>query len=541
MIPRLTQNRYPLVLTGLCVALIFLFLGERDLWDIDEGMHAAIAQNMVSSGDWVTPRFNGEPFYDKPVLFNWLNSVAFVIFGNTEFAARLPAALCGLGTVLLAFSLGRKLYDPVTGFLGGVVLLTSLGFIALTKVVQYDIPFTFFTTLALYFFTSAVLDEPRRKWSFQAFYAAAALAVLVKGPLGVVIPGLVIGAWLIVTRRFSLLREMQIPLGLLIFLVIVTPWFVLMEKANPGYLDYFVVRQHFGNFLGGEGAMQPRHPEAFWYYVPLLLVTFMPWSLLLPQAAVRVFRQDRGTDSGMPHFLTIWVAVLFVFFSAATSKLATYLLPLFPAAALIVARYFALFTNSPTARGRLGLLAVTGGAFAILASLATYAIVEDPWTYWKHRSGIEWLHFEIFTVVFAGLFGVAAIFTWRRRHVTTTATLSLIAPFVLFFVLFVLTPEADKWRGAKDIGLELDAVLPAGDRFVFHGQTLDSAMFYADREGIYLRTKEELNDYLDSEDRVFAIVRTRARTAEDSFTGDYHVVKIIGNKAIVSNRPGPLP
>ena len=285
-------------LIAICGLLFFTFLGVRDLWDIDEGMHAAIAQTMLLSGDWVTPIFNGEAFLDKPVLFNWVTAISFYLFGFTEFAARLPAALSGLGCVILTWQLGRQCYGERAGFLAGLILATTLEFMILSRVVQYDIPFTFFVTLALFCFARAVVDEDNRRFYFLGFYAAAALAVLTKGPIGLILPGLVIVVYLVTTARYSLLREMQILPGIVLFLAIVTPWFVLMERANEGYLEYFILKQHLGNFLGGEGAMKPRHPEPFNYYLPILLAGLLPWSALLPQSLVRAWRSDRDPGSG---------------------------------------------------------------------------------------------------------------------------------------------------------------------------------------------------------------------------------------------------
>ena len=132
------------ILVGASLLLFLLDLGGRDIWDIDEGMHAAIAQTMINSGDWITPVFNAEPFFDKPPLFNWLTALSFLIFGMTEFAARLPAALAGFGSVMLTYSLAKKIYSPEVGLLSGIILATSLEFMLLSRVVQYDIPFAFF-------------------------------------------------------------------------------------------------------------------------------------------------------------------------------------------------------------------------------------------------------------------------------------------------------------------------------------------------------------------------------------------------------------
>ena len=141
-----------LVLISLCLILFFFRLGARPLWDIDEGMHAAMAQTMILSGDWITPKFNGTPFYDKPIFHNWLVAIAFLVFGFTEFAARLPAAVLGSGCVMVTYLLGKKTFHPTVGFLGAAILATALEFIVLSRSVVHDISLVFFITLALYLF-----------------------------------------------------------------------------------------------------------------------------------------------------------------------------------------------------------------------------------------------------------------------------------------------------------------------------------------------------------------------------------------------------
>lgn len=517
------------------------FLGVRDIWDIDEGMHAAIAQTMVLSGDWVTPVFNGEAFFDKPALFNWLNAISFLIFGFTEFAARLPAALSGLGCVILTWQLGRKVYGEWTGFLSGVILATSLEFMILSRVVQYDIPFTFFTLLAMFFFASGVADEKKRRVYFLSFYAAAGLAVLTKGPLGLFLPSMVIGIYLLMTRQLRLLREMQILPGTVIFLAIVTPWFLLMERANDGYLNYFIVKQHFGNFFGGEGLMKPRHPEPFYYYMPVLLAGLLPWSAMLPQSIARAWGVDRNHANGLPLFLIIWIISMFVFFSAATSKLATYVLPIFPAAALLMGRYIAEFIETPTERARRGLIIGVTCWLVPIALVAAYAIAYDPWTNWQHRGGVRWIEFELFITIFTLLLGSILLFLLLRRYAAAFWSFAITTPILAVHLITVVIPDVNPYKGAKEIGLQIDYLLGDSQKIPMYGQLLDSALFYTNRGGQMIHKEEDLNRYLDSPNRRYVLVRSRAGTEDETFKGNYHVIFRIGNKAIVSNQPATIP
>jgi 4-amino-4-deoxy-L-arabinose transferase-like glycosyltransferase len=536
---RINDSQHIRLLIAICLLLFFVDLGGRDIWDIDEGMHAAMAQTMILSGDWITPVFNGEAFFDKPPLFNWLTALSFLIFGVNEFAARLPAALAGLGTVLLTYTMARRAYGARTAIFAGIVMATSLEIILLSRVVQYDIPFTFFTTLALYFCTAAVIDESRRRFHIIGFFAAAALATLVKGPIGVIVPGIAFVGFLVYAKNYQTLRRLFMPSGLLVFAVIAAPWFALMEQANPGYLDYFIVKQHFGNFLGGSAALQPRHPEPFYYYVPVLIGGLLPWSLMLPQSALMAAKTDRTLANGTPVLFLIWVAVIFFFFSIATSKLSTYLLPVFPAAAILIGRYCETSVMAPRPLPRSGVKYILGSTAALLLLFAVYAAVADPWTYWKFRTGIDWWKFEVFVFGITALVGLAFWLERSGRLVAQFRVLSLVSPLLVFYILWVIVPGVDPYKGARDIGHALDARLPPGEKFRFYGQLLDSAIFYADRSGMMLQSEQELNRYLASDERVFVLVRERARRAEDAFPGDYRIIEVIGNKAIVSNQPDP--
>ena len=183
------EIRLVVILAAICLLVFFFRLGARPLWDTDEGMHAATAKDMVLTGDWITPRHNGEPFYDKPPLLNWLTALSFEAFGFTELAARLPAALLGLGCVAVTYLLGRKIYGPTTAFFGAVILATSAGFVVLTRAVVHDICLAFFVTLTLFLFYAGLEDGAKgRRW-FLTGYAAVGFAVLAKGPVGVLLPG----------------------------------------------------------------------------------------------------------------------------------------------------------------------------------------------------------------------------------------------------------------------------------------------------------------------------------------------------------------
>lgn len=525
------------ILIALCAVQFFAFLGHSALWDIDEGMHAVMAKNMVLTGDWITPVFNGEPFFDKPALFNWLGALSFGLFGFTEFAARAPAALAGLGCVVLTYLIGRRAYGPTAGLLAGVVLATSLEFAIISRVVQYDIPFTFFTTLALYVFCVSLIGEDKHRHHFLWFYVATGLAILTKGPLGLFLPSMVIALYIVQQRRWSLLSEMRIPAGIAVLFVVVAPWYLLVERANPGYLEYFFLRQHLATFLGEASTYVGRHPEPWYFYLPYLVVGLFPWSFLLPQSVVSGLQKARGPERAFTIVFVIWAGAMLLFFSAASSKLATYILPMFPAAALLIGRYGQRWLDAPLREARLGTIAGLGCAVLLFVGLGMYVLTANPWPALELKYGVEAVELNSIILAICVLLAAALLAALRSRRASVLFALTAVTPLFVGFLVWFVVPDILPYRSAKDIGLAYDGLLDPGEKMVFHGQMLDSALFYTGREAIVLPSENALQEFLSTDEVAFAIVRSRTPDPATGLQGKFHVIEVIGNKAIISNRP----
>jgi 4-amino-4-deoxy-L-arabinose transferase-like glycosyltransferase len=526
------ERRQIFILVAICLFLFFFKLGSRALWDHDEGIHAAMARNMVVTGDWVTPTFNGEGFYDKPVLFNWLGALSFELLGFTELAARLPSAVLGLASVLLTYLLGRKMFGSSVGFLGGLVLATSGLFMVLARAVQYDMVLTFFTTLALFLFYSGVVDEKHRRRYFLLFYVAAAFAVLAKGPLGLVLPALVIGPYLLLTRQLRLLREMQIGWGVLIVLAIASPWYILMAVRNDDYLSHFFLGQNLGYFLSAES----RHPEPFYFYLLVLPGLLFPWTGFLPLAIYRPLRNRQSRSQDPIRFLLIWVIVIFFFFSLAVSKLETYLLPLFPAAALLIALLWEELLSTRQEGLRRGLfwfhLPVVGLSLAAVVYVWLYPPLEKSLRY-----GIDQSVLYSFALPIAGFLTASLLFLWSRRYPACVATLVgvMVAGLVVFTT--ILAPATDPYRSTKHLALKLDPRLPPGEELVFFSRLRDSALFYTGRGAVVFTDPQELNRYFADRERAFCLVEDRYLSKLDEIADRFTIVEKEGNKVLLSDEP----
>jgi len=522
-----------LILLCVCLTLFFFRLGTRPLWDRDEGRHAVTSKEMVLNNDWITTTLNGEKFYDKTVLYNWLAALCYLVFGFTELAARLPAAVLGLGCVMVTYLLGRKMFGPTTGFLGGMILATSGLFVSLSRSPVHDISLAFFVTLALFFFYLGFTNEKRRRTHFLLFYGSLGFAVLAKGPIGLLLPGLIIGLLLVLKGKLSFLKEMQIGWGILIFLVIAAPWYVLISLRNSDYVGYFFIENNIMRFLSPHAL----HARPFWYYFPVLMGGFSPWSFFLPLALIHAFRGGWKNMNEGTLFLVLWFSAIFLFFSAASSKGNAYLLPLFPAGSLLVGGLWRELFEAPTPWLRKGFLYSFLPYVVIMTLGVLYAWINPP-TILEARYGID-LNLMKWIAVPLVSFLIFCFFMFLRRHYQFffAGNIGLVVWEVLLFFVLV-APMMSPYRSTKALALRLDERVTPGKALVFFDVIKDTALFYTDRRGVLLRNRGELIEYLRANQGAFVVIEKR-------FYEDFPAVKSIsdvvdkeGNTLVISpNKP----
>jgi 4-amino-4-deoxy-L-arabinose transferase-like glycosyltransferase len=315
----MTRSRV-IALLVLVSAAWFGTLGVRPLYKADESRYGEISREMLASGDWVTPRLNGFRYFEKPPLQYWATAGLFYFFGEKDYVARLWTALIGFAGILLVFYAGNRLWGAPAGAYAAAVLAGSPLYVLLGQVDTLDMSVSVFLAAALVAFLLG-----RMLW----FWAMCALAVLSKGLIGLVLPAIAIFLFMVWKRDWPLVRRIRPVSGPLLFLAIAAPWFVAVSAANPEFLHFFFVQEHFQRFT----TEMHHRVEPFWYFVPIVAAGLGPW--LLP------FVRSLAPRDDATRLLVIWVAAVFLFFSASGSKLAPYVLPIFPAAALLVGRSLA--------------------------------------------------------------------------------------------------------------------------------------------------------------------------------------------------------
>lgn len=319
------------------VLLFFGGLGSVPLLDPDEGRYAEIPREMLASRDFVTPHLDGVLYFEKPPLYYWLNAAAIAALPSPEIASRLTGACFGLAGLGLTWLLGCAMGGRRTGLLAAIVLGTAPLYVALARAAIIDMVVTFFLSATLVCFWFAQEGDSERRSRLLLWYgafAAAALATLAKGLIGIVIPGAVAFLFLLFTRRWSVLRRVPWVSGPLLFLAIAAPWHVLAARRNPDFLWFYFIHEHVLRYATAEALRQ----QPFWFFGAVLLVGLLPWSGLLP-AVIALLRRstERLRDRPALVFLLIWAGFVFLFFSASRSKLVPYILPALPPLAVLMA------------------------------------------------------------------------------------------------------------------------------------------------------------------------------------------------------------
>ncbi|MEN9316777.1 MAG: hypothetical protein RIS35_3170 [Pseudomonadota bacterium] len=357
--------------------LWFGTLGWRHLIHPDEGRYAELARGMLASGDWITPRLNGILYFEKPVLQYWATAAAFAVLGVGEAGARLWPALTGALTVGALWWSARQVLGARPALFGACVLGASVWWILNSHFVNLDTGLASFMTLTLLGFWIGQRDEATARENRNGMlvaWAGMALAVLSKGLVGIVLPGAVLVVYSVIARDLRVWRRMQWVPGIAILFAIAAPWFLLVSLRNPDFAHFFFIHEHFQRFT----TTQHRRTGAWWYFVPVLAVGLLPWTTLLPGALAAGWKRAPGGFQAGRLFIA-WAGVIFAFFSLSGSKLPSYILPVFPALALLIGPRLATLPARALRRHAI--------ALTLLAGVAAAALLAAP--HWFDRDTVE--------------------------------------------------------------------------------------------------------------------------------------------------------
>ena len=485
----------------------------------DEPRYASIARDMATSGDWVTPRLHGEPWLEKPILYYWVAAIGYRVFSDGELAARLPSVLGGLTTMLALGWVAWRFYGPTTATLFALVFPSSIAVLAFARAATPDMLFTSTLALTLAAATPLVLRNQRRGvWAYQvAFGGALGLAVLAKGPAGVVLAGAsaLIGA--LATKRGARTWRLAGPWALASFAGVALPWYVLCALRNPEFVTVFLVSHNVARFL------EPvfSHQQPFWYFGPVLLLGLAPWTA----AIIATIREalttlTRRTWTGSPSiFFASWVLAPVVFFSLSQSKLPGYVLPAVPAAAMLLAHVLArALHHNPTHARALGL-----GSAAVLGAMAVAFIVAPR----VGSAGLEAGAVRPLAGILCVAAGAAGYVGNRGRLQATVAVSALGVSLTLLQLNAMLLPRLDpliSTRAAAQDAADL------ADGAPIHAYELHRAWHY----GLEYYLDRQVPEW-DWQDPVWSVVMTTDRgvRAMETHGARLRVVRRVSDDAVL--------
>jgi len=449
----------------------------------DEARYSDIPSLMNRTGDYVTPRLNHVVYLEKPPLGYWATAFFFKIFGENEFSSRLFAALCAWGCIFLVYRMGTYFHDERTGLYSAGVLSTFLYHSILGKINILDMPLTFFVCLATWAGYRYFAEDRQKKGWVYLLYISSALAFLTKGLIGIVFPFAIMILWLFISGRWRDVPRLFSPVGIILLLIISCPWIILVQKANPDFLWFFFVQEHFLRYT----TEISHRSHGFWLYVPIVILGTLPWSAFLlkawkgmKQKSVPLFKTSEK------RFLLVWVFFILIFFSISKSKLIPYIAPIFIPTGVLFGHFFRAYEDwdrSPEGgRGRRFLYQLP----IFLQSLAFIALLLSP-TFVKNTelgrylgdySVGKWWPLIILPI----LFQVMIIFLpdlakrrWKRGWFMTIATLSALFLISAHFPLAHLLAPV---RSAYPVSKAIRALLPPNQELYQFRVSLYGIDFY---------------------------------------------------------------
>lgn len=427
---------------------LFAGLGSIGLVGPDEPRYASVARAMAQTGDWLTPRLDGQPWFEKPVLYYWSAAAAFDLLGVNERAARLPAALAALAAALLLGWAARRWYGADAALLALLLFPTAVGIFGFAHAASMDmllvaaLEASMIAALVVLFEPLGAPAPRSRRWQLALVGACIGVGTLAKGPVAIVLAGGSVLLWAVITRRWRDAVRFLRPEPVAAFAAVALPWYVACSVANPGFAKSFLWFQNVQRFL----TPVFEHVRPWWFFGPVLALGLAPWTLVLLAAARdgwRELRSGRAADSpGV--FVACWAAFPLVFFSFSQSKLPGYILPALPPLILLLARSVDRGAQTRDRAGRAA-LALVGATWILLAATAGHWLHRLPMAWGiAHRGAIDGF------LIASGIAGVAiAALALRGRARAAVLSSALWMGVLVAAASWLFLPQLDPYLSAR--------------------------------------------------------------------------------------------
>ena len=459
-----------IALTLIIGTLFGTTLGRYPLAAPDGARYAEIPREMVATGDYLTPHLNYVKYFEKPPLFYWLQAASIKAFGATDLAVSIVNALMALGCCLLLYFTARKLGQRLHGIIASLILATTSLVFALTRTITLDMTFTFFCTGGLCFFliASQLPLGIKRSWYLWTMYIFIALAVMTKGLIGIVIPGIIILSYTAVLREWHKLKTYHYISGFFIFCLITLPWHILVHLKNPEFSYFYFIEQHFLRYFTNYAGRSQQ-----WWFLPVMLLGGLyPWTVFLPQA-IRHNMQKNWRHHKPTIFLLLWPLVIYIFYTFSNSKLIPYILPMFPPLALLLSNYFAAFWyNKSTRLSGFNAFFICNLGLSIGAIKAIFILNFNNETITKQNLYI--------VAIWLFISAIMVIISYRRRGLPLGFTVLIITTSALWLYLSPIITIINK-HSIKPLITTLQKTLTPTDEVICYGAYYQDLPFYLQR------------------------------------------------------------
>lgn len=505
-------------LTILLVLFVFLYffrLGSVGLIDVDEPRYPEVAREMLESGNWIVPYFNYTVRFDKPVLFYWLEALSMKIFGVNEFSARLPSVLSALLCLTILTYFIKSFFGSVTALIGALILMSCFEFATLSRFSITDMTLACFisSSIVCFFLGYNQLISSHRfvKLQVNEFtvwyvlgFVFLALAVLTKGPVAVVLLTLVVLPfyWWIGKLDYFF-KNRSFWLGFILFLVLILPWYLAVHSATKGeFTNVFFGTHNFSRYT----MVVSGHKGSPFYFLPVVLIGFLPWTFFLPQAVSFILKKGLksllySTKDQVPWFSLWWFLIIFSFFSISKTKLLTYILPLFPALSVIIALWFEqILTKQLNNKG----LVIGLGVFFLFSLIVIYFCLFKLNLILPREIKNLKLDLQIIFLAFLMLVGISM--AWASSHKDECMAFSILLStfFLLYFCLILsFLPKID--RHSQYLLRKFAKTIPNNVEIATYQIIKPSLVFYSKRQINKIDSFHELQEKL-SQKNDFAFV-----------------------------------
>ena len=503
----LAAETFPMVIKGnaiihfallgvLCGFLYFPYLGSTPFFDKGEPREALAVVDINQRGEWLFPLKRASDIPSKPPLFHWSAALTSTIMSRLdEVTIRFPSALYATLGVFLIYAFARSLFGAEIALLGGGILATTLVYSNQALTARVDMTLCFFVTLSLVVFYLLYRELLANDLWQVVFYIVLGLAALAKGPLGILLPALVIGSFLALKKRFDLLCKMSFHPGVILTLLIAVGWYAIaLSRGGEGFMDRQLLQENIERFSGGSGHSHPVH-----YYIPYLFSQGLPWSLFLPFLLWDLFRKNLLSDDDAL-FFKLWFLVMFAFFSISMGKRPVYLLPLYPALSILTAVWF--YHHGTVSAGKTVLhrsVAIVAGSMGLLLLVMGIGSIWNGDAKWifspieglfkaKDRANLILVtdslatfgrSFTIVSLLSSFLWFSLAQCLWAARLRSGAQRLILISILSAFVSRSMVMPVIAEAKSYRSFMKEVHQHIKPGDKLYLYGEfNSDSVVFY---------------------------------------------------------------